>query len=146
MLHTGKVLPCGAVGPRFNSRQGQGILMGLFCSVSGWHTTPVVRQVDLVLEHFPFTNAASHWLYVNLICRFYTRHGRFSQGTPVSSYTKKLESFHIFWFIFSGLSLCVQSLLDCMRFNNLCMRCCHTAAPSEPGGLICCALQKLQII
>ena len=24
--HTGKVLACGAVDPRFNSRQGQGIL------------------------------------------------------------------------------------------------------------------------
>ena len=43
--HTGKVLACSAVGPWFNSRQGQGILLGLFCSVSGWHTTPVARWV-----------------------------------------------------------------------------------------------------
>ena len=47
----------------------------------------VARRVGLVLEHFPFTNAASQWLYVNLVCRFHTRLGRFSPGTPVSSYT-----------------------------------------------------------
>ena len=76
--HTGKVLACGAVHPRFNSWQGQGILLGVFCSLSGWHTTPVARQVGLVLKHFPFTNAASLWLYVNLICRFHTYRGRFS--------------------------------------------------------------------
>ena len=36
--HTGNVLASGAVGPRFKPRQGQGqILLGLFCSVSGWH-------------------------------------------------------------------------------------------------------------
>ena len=41
----------------------------------------------------------------------------------------------------------MQSLLICLRFNNLCVRCgCHTAAPREPGGLICRALQKLLII
>ena len=65
MWHTGIVLACGAVGSRFNSRQGQGILYGLFCSKSGWHTIPEARRVGLVLEHFPFTNAASNWLYVN---------------------------------------------------------------------------------
>ena len=41
----------------------------------------------LVLEHVPFTNAASQWLYVSLVWRFHTRRGRFSPGTPVSSYT-----------------------------------------------------------
>ena len=61
--HTGKVLACGAVGPRFNSWHGKGICRAyLFCSVSGWHTTPVARWVGLVLEPFPFTNAASQWL------------------------------------------------------------------------------------
>ena len=60
-------LACGAVGLRFNSWQGQEILWDLFCSVSGWHTTPVARRVGLVLEHFPSTNAASQWLYVNSV-------------------------------------------------------------------------------
>ena len=31
------------------------------------HTTPVAGRVGLVLENFPFTNAASQWLYVNLV-------------------------------------------------------------------------------
>ena len=61
--------------------------------LSGWHTTPVARRVGLVLEHFPFTNAASQWLYVNLVCWFHIRLGRFSPGTPVSSYTLKSESY-----------------------------------------------------
>ena len=64
--HTGKVLACGAVSPRFKPQQGQGILQGLFCSVSGWHTTPVVRLVGLVFEHFPFTNAANQVV----VCKF----------------------------------------------------------------------------
>ena len=52
-----------------------------------------------------------------------------------------------FWSIVSGLSLCVQSLLVCPRFNNLCVRCgCHTVAPRELSGLISRALQKLLII
>ena len=148
--HTGEVLTCSLVGPRFNSWQGQEILWCLFCSELGWHTTPDLPNVPhfegqsliliikkswnlgcpsfchfaycvllcmpfwcpsfqswmshivgfrgwqvcysgfeadwLVLEHFPFTNAASQWLYVNLVCWFHTRLGRFSLGTPVSSY------------------------------------------------------------
>ena len=56
--HIGRrALACGAVGLP-DSRQGQGAV-GLFCSVSGWYTTPVARRAGLVLEHFPFTNAAS---------------------------------------------------------------------------------------
>ena len=81
---TGRAFTCCAVGPKFNSQQGQGILQGLFCSVLRWHTTPVVKRVGLVLVHFPFTNAASQWLYVNLVCRFHTPFGRFSLGTLVS--------------------------------------------------------------
>ena len=50
---------------------------------------------------------------------------------------------HSFW----SLSLCVQSLLGCLRFNYLCVRCsCHTAAPREPSGLNSRALQKPLII
>ena len=67
---------------------GSGDFVGLFCFVSGWHTTPVVRRVGLVLEHFPFTSAASQWLHVNLVCQFHTCRSRFSLGTPVSSTPK----------------------------------------------------------
>ena len=55
---------------------------------SGWHTNPGAKRVGVVLEHFPFTIAATQWLYVNLVCRFHTRLGRFSPSTPVSSYTQ----------------------------------------------------------
>ena len=86
--HTGKSsrLRCSRSPVQTPAGPG-GILQGLFCSESGWHTTPVARRVGLVLEHFPFTNAASQWLYVNLVCRFHTRLCRLSPGTPVSSYT-----------------------------------------------------------
>ena len=58
-----------------------------------------------------------------------------------------IEILSYFWSIVSGLSLCVQSLLVCLRFNSLCVPCsCHTAAPREPSGLISRALQKLLII
>ena len=101
MWHTGKFLACGAVGPRFNSRQGQVILQGLFCSESGWHTTPVARRVGLVLEHFSFTNAASQWLYVNFVCRFHTRLGRFPRALRFPPTPKNRNPFiflvHSFW-------------------------------------------------
>ena len=49
----------------------------------------------------------------------------------------KIGILSYFWSIVSGFSLCVQSLLVCLKFNNLCVRCsCHTAAPREPCGLI----------
>ena len=58
----------GSSGSQFFLTLGPGDSVDLFCSVSGWHTTPVARRVGLVLEHFPFTKAASQWLYVNLVC------------------------------------------------------------------------------
>ena len=40
-----------------------------------------------------------------------------------------------------------KSPLDCLRYKYLYVHCgCHTAAPWEPSGLICRALQRLQII
>ena len=83
MRNTGKDLACSTVGRRssIQFQAGPEDFVGpiLLCiSVSGWHTTPVARQDGLVLEHFPFTNAASQWLYVNLVCRFHIHLGRFS--------------------------------------------------------------------
>ena len=50
--------------------------------------------------------------------------------------TPKNQNPFIFLINSSGLSLCVQSLLGCLRFDYLCVRCgCHTAAPWEPSGL-----------
>ena len=58
----------------------------------------------------------------------------------------KIGILSYFWSTVSDLSLCVYSLLVCLRLNYLCVRCgCHTAAPCEPSGLICRALQKLLI-
>ena len=82
--HTGKVVVCGAVGPRFKPR---GFGRAFSVLYQDGTSTPVARRVGLELVHFPFTNAASQWLYVNLVCRFHTYLGRLSPGTLVSSYT-----------------------------------------------------------
>ena len=42
--------------------------VGPWCVFVPWTSfEPVARRVGLVLEHFPFTSAASQWLYVNLV-------------------------------------------------------------------------------
>ena len=52
-----------------------------------------------------------------------------------------------FWSIVSGITLCVQSLLDWLKFNYLCVRCgCHTAVSWEPSGFKCCALQNKAVL
>ena len=106
--HTGKVLVCGAVGPRFNSRQGQGNLLGLFCSESGWHTTLVARRVGLVLEQFPFTNAVSQWLYVNLVCRFHTLLGRFLRALRFPPTPENRNPFIFLVNCFWSLVMCIK--------------------------------------
>ena len=63
MWHTGSHMRCSRSPVQF--RSGPGDFVGPICSVSGRHTTPVVRWVGLVLKHFPFTNAASQWWFVN---------------------------------------------------------------------------------
>ena len=68
----------------------------------------------LVLEHFPFTNAASQWLYVNLVCRFHTRLGRFSPGTPVPPTPKNRNPFiflvNSFWSLVCIKSACLPEV------------------------------------
>ena len=85
--HTGKALAFGAIGPRFESRRGHGDFSWTY-SVLYQDGTLLPRQGGLVkyCQYFPFTNAASQWLYVNLVYRFHARLGRFPPGTPVSSY------------------------------------------------------------
>ena len=105
MWHTGKVLACGAVGPRFKPRQGQGILEGPILFWIRMAHYSLARRVGLVFEHFPFTNAASQWLYVNLVCRFHTRLGRFSPGTPVGFLLHlKIGILSYFW----SLVVCIK--------------------------------------
>ena len=91
----------------------------LFCSVSRWHTTPLAKQVGLVLKHFPFTNAASQRLYVTLVCRFHILLGRVLRALRFPPTPKNQNPF-IFLVNSSGLLLCVQSLLGCLGFNYVC--------------------------
>ena len=105
LWHTGKVLACSAIGSCCNLQQG------LFCSVSGWHTTPVARRVGLVLEHFLFTNATSQWLYFSLVCRFHTRLGRFFSGYSSFVLHLKIGILPYFWSMVSGFSLCYKACL-----------------------------------
>ena len=72
-------------------RTQENYVPSLFWSVSGWHTTPVTRRAGFVLKHFPFTNAASQWLYVNLVCRFHTCLGRFSLALRLPPTPKNLN-------------------------------------------------------
>ena len=47
----------------------------------------------------------------------------------------KIGILSYFWSIVSGLFMCT-SLLGCLRFDYLCVRCCwHTPAPWKPSGL-----------
>ena len=106
---------CRAVGPRFNSSQDQGILKGLFCSASAWHTTPVARRVSLVLEHFPFTNAVASgcmqiWFADSIPALVSFLRARRFPPTP----TNRNPS--LFWSIVSGLTLCVQDCLVALVF------------------------------
>ena len=64
MWHTGKDLACGAVGPRFKHFVGP----ILFCIRMVHYSSG--EAVWFSARTLSFTNAASQWLYVNLICRF----------------------------------------------------------------------------
>ena len=88
---------------------------------------------------------------VSFVCRFHTRLDRFFfrlLGFPATSKNRDPSTFlvHSFWFLVE----CVQSLLGCLGFNYLRVRCGYhttmTTAPRESSRLISRALQKLLVI
>ena len=83
--HTGRVLACDAAGPRFKTRQGQGFFVRpiLFCIRIAHYSSGKAGWFS------PTVQLASGCMWVWFAD---SRFGRFSLGTPVSSYTKKSES------------------------------------------------------
>ena len=108
------------------------LVYGLFCSVSGWHTTPVARRFGLVLEHSPFTNATSQWVWFADSIPVLVDFLRVLRFPPPP---KNRREFWVrgpyFWF----LVVCVQRLHWLPRvFTYVCLCGYHTTAPREPVG------------
>ena len=125
--HTGKVLAGGAVGRRFKSRQGRGFCgaYSVLCQAGALHQWPggLVWFTDSIPALVGFLRVL-----------------RFLPAPKNRNHSIFLV--HSFWF----LVVCVQSLLGCLVFNYLCVRCgYHTTASREPCGLISRTLQKLLI-
>ena len=136
MWYTGRALAYGA-GPWFNPCWaicwGFENIIGLFSSkfeigINYWlniwiHSTPVIRRTGSVLEHLPFTNAACQQLYVDLVRRFHICLGRFSLGTPVSSYKLKIRPF--------PLKFCPVILVLCWDGESACRLIEHCHIPQQ---------------
>ena len=131
MWHTGKVLACGAVGPRFKPRQGQGFLLGIILfgirmahyssGEAGWlkcsNTFLLPMQLASGCMYVWFADSISALLSFLRVLRF--------PPTPKNR-NPSIFLVHSFWF----LVVCVQSLLGCLGLNYLCgaLRVSHNGA------------------
>ena len=132
MWHTGKVLACGAVGPRFKPHQGQGFLGPIWfyirvahysCGKAGWFSARTLS----------FHRCNKSVVVCEFGIPFHTRLGRFSPGNLVFSYNLKSKSFHISapYFLVSRC-VCSKPAWLPSGFPCLCVRCgYHTTKPDR---------------
>ena len=130
-----QVLACGAVGPRFKPRQGQ----GGFCRAHS------VLNQDGTLLQWRGGLFSARTLFADSIPALVG----FLRALRFPPTTKNRNPFIFLVNSFWSLVVCIKPACLPEVWLPMCadVRCgCHTAAPWEPSGLICRALQKLQII
>ena len=108
-------LLCGVTVFMKNNWNSKSCFVGLFCSVSGCHTTPVVRRVVLELEHFPLTGGNwQKWKRVFLTCPCHEIYRNETVGLKSCKNTWKITIFVKMW----NLGQYRENLIFCQKLLN----------------------------